>query len=156
MCCLVSLSDCGDIGSLDGFMTDVSLIIAESPLQAKRKLSAPLTFPVTPKTQIEVIAGRKPIVADDPAEHPLHRLHQFAISVLRSRDRFCLQLHNYLLTHLAATLRSTPSTVFLSSDSRSQSVIASSQCFGRPAKSTTATLRRSQDKRYSGLLSCYS
>ena len=71
MCCLVSLSDCGDIGSLDGFITDVSLIIAESPLQAKGKLPAPLTFPVTPNTQKEVIAGRKPIVTDDPAEHPL-------------------------------------------------------------------------------------
>ena len=71
MRCLISLSDCGDIGSLDGFITDVSLIIAESPLQAKRKLPAPLTFPVTPNTQKEVIAGRKPIVTDDPAEHAL-------------------------------------------------------------------------------------
>ena len=45
--------------------------LAESPLQAKRKLSAPLTLPVTPNTQPEVIAGRQPIVTGDPAEHPL-------------------------------------------------------------------------------------
>jgi hypothetical protein len=113
------------------FMTQAfrRLIIAESPLQAKRKLSTPVTFPVTPNTQQEVIAGRQPIMTDDPAEHPLQRLHQFATSVLCLWGRFRLPLHDYLPQNLAATFRSTPSTVFSSSDSRSQSVIASSQSF---------------------------
>lgn len=76
------------------------LIITELPLQAKRKLPAPRTFPVTPNTQQEVIAGRQPIVTDDPAEHPLQRLHQFATSGLRARGRFRLPLHDYLPTKL--------------------------------------------------------
>jgi len=55
-------------------------------LQSVRKLPAPSTFPGSPSGVLKIVAGRKPIVTNDPAENSFQWFHDSFTSATGKRN----------------------------------------------------------------------